>query len=68
MDAGLKTGDVIVRERGYAVTDGNRYTLIRDLAPDEPIALKIWRDGRYLDLKPIPAGYRFGFDFPDYKP
>jgi len=65
--AGLKKGDIIVAERGYQVPDWIGFKVIRDLDADEPYALKIWRNSRYIDLKPLPGDYRFGIDLIDYR-
>ena len=64
--AGLKKGDIIVAERGYKVYDWVSFKLIRDLDPEAPYEIKVWRDSRYVDLKPLPADYRFGIDLLDY--
>jgi hypothetical protein len=65
--AGLKKGDIIVAERGYQVPDWVGFKVIRDLEVDIPYVLKVWRDSRYVDLKPLPADFRFGIDLIDYR-
>ena len=64
--AGLRRGDVIAAIRGYQVTSWASYIVLRDLDPDTPITLTIWRASHYFTSKPLPAGFRFGVDLGDY--
>ncbi len=66
-DAGLRQGDIVVALRGYRIDNWTAYTAVRGLSSSEPLTLKIWRKGAYLDLPPLPASYRFGINLSDYR-
>lgn len=66
LNAGLRTGDIVVAMRGYRVENWKAYTTIRAF-DSAPFVLTIWRDKTYLDLAPLPPSYRFGVNFRDYR-
>lgn len=66
-EAGLLQGDVIVAVRGYEVSSWRAFKLLRDLYPDTPFSVVVWRAGSYVSLGGIPSDLRFGKDLPDYK-
>jgi hypothetical protein len=66
-NAGLRFGDIVVAVRGFRVSDWRSFVIIRSLDLDVPYALTAWRDGRYIELKPLPPAYRFGVNLVDYR-
>jgi membrane-associated protease RseP (regulator of RpoE activity) len=65
--AGLLRGDILVAVRGYRVDNWTAYTTLRALNAAEPFTIKIWRNGTYLDLPPLPSSYRFGVNLKNYQ-
>lgn len=54
--AGMKSRDIVVEIDDQPVTDGNVLsTLISTRSPGEELHLKVWRDGKILDLTAIVA-------------
>jgi serine protease Do len=59
-NAGLRPGDIIIGFNGQAVTDPSQlYRLAADAEIGTTAALRVWREGRALDLKvPIASSAR----------
>lgn len=57
--AGLRTGDRILRVNGVAVSAEQFRSMTQRLAPGDPMALRVVRDGREMDLT-VVAGARPG--------
>lgn len=62
----LRRTDVIVGVRGYRVGSFAAYSAVRDLEPDTPFRLHVWREGRYLEIAAAPPNNRFGVGMQDY--
>jgi len=64
--AGLKLTDVIVGIRDYKVDTFAAYEAVRDMDPNTPFVLQVWRDGHYCKIRAAPPNNRFGVDMGDY--
>ncbi len=66
--AGLRRGDVIVAVGGIRTHTYAQYTYIRDLQPSPELALIVWQNNTYHEIKAHPPNRRFGVNLDDYKP
>src|SRR5689334_11434028 len=65
---GLRQGDIIVAIDGLRVRDADARPVITNLRIEPDMALVVWRDGRYEELKlDVPQRW-FGAWFETYKP
>jgi hypothetical protein len=64
--AGLKLTDVIIGVRGYKVDTFAAYEAVRDIDPNTPFVLHIWRGGHYRRISAAPPDNRFGAGMADY--
>jgi S1-C subfamily serine protease len=64
--AGLKLTDVIVAVRGYRADTFRAFKAIRDLEPNTPFTLVVWRSKQYIEIQVSPPRNRFGVDMKDY--
>ncbi len=64
--AGLKRTDVIVGGRGYKVYGSASYEAVRDMDPNTPFVLHVWRNGDYRRINAAPPDNRFGVGLNDY--
>lgn len=65
--AGLQKGDVIVAVNGYLVASYPEFAPARDVNAPAPFALKVWREGEYLDITADPPFRMFDIDLPPYR-
>jgi len=63
---GLKLTDIIVGIRSYRTETFAAYNAIRDMEPDTPFTLTVWRNNQYIEIKASPPKNRFGVQMADY--
>ena len=64
--AGIRLTDIIVGVRGYKVNTFAAYDAVRDMEPNTPFKLLVWRNGQYIELSAAPPNNRFGVDMGNY--
>lgn len=67
-NAGLQKGDIIVAVDGIRVHNFKQYVIGRDVNIAPEMALIVWHDGRYSNIKASPPSHQFGVKFTSYPP
>ena len=65
-NAGLQQGDVVVALDSYSVHSSDTYQFIRALSAEPVMDMIVWRNGKYLEVKPSVPNRRFGNNIGDY--